>query len=356
MSKHSRNTPLRPALASLPKIELHRHLEGSLRLTTLRDIALEYKLDLPVRTVEELRPYVQVTNDEPNYRNFLEKFNVLRRFYQSPEVISRVTYEVIEDAAHDNIRYFELRCTPAALAKTRSYPLPEVTHWTLLAVDRARRDFPNIQVELIASINRHESLEIAETVTQIAVDHKDVIVALDLTCDEVNYPAAPFAPLFQEAKRAGLGITVHAGEWTGPATVRHAIEALGAERIGHGVRVVEDPNVAALARERGVAFEVCVTSNLQSGVVQRLADHPLPHMDQLQLKTTINTDDPSVSDITLTDEYEAVIEDLCFTPDDIKNAVITAASCAFQPPAERERLVKKFRAELGMDSAGPPST
>jgi adenosine deaminase len=351
MSKPRGNSTLRAMLASLPKIELHRHLEGSLRLTTLYEIAQQYPLDLPTRSLEELRPYVQVTNDEPNYRNFLEKFNALRRFYQSPEIIHRFTYEVIEDAAKDNIRYLELRFTPMALSKTQGYPLPEVAHWVLMAVEKARQDFPQMRVELIASINRHESLEIAEKVTQIAVDHKADIVALDLAGDEVNFPADPFASLFKEAKQAGLGITVHAGEWTGPATVRHAIEALGAERIGHGVRAVEDLGVAQLARERGVTFEVCVTSNLQSGVIQRISDHPLRDMLFLNLKATVNTDDPAVSDISLTDEYEVVVEDLGLTPDHLKAALLTAASATFLPPVERERLVDQFKLELGMNSA-----
>jgi adenosine deaminase len=351
MSKPRGNSTLRATLASLPKIELHRHLEGSLRLKTLFEIAKQYSLDLPTRNVEALRPYVQVTNDEPNFRNFLGKFDALRRFYKSPEIINRFTYEVIEDAVNDNVRYLELRFTPMALAKTQGYPLHEVVHWVRMAVEKARQDFPRIQVELIASINRHESLEVAETVTQIAVDHKNVIVALDLAGDEVNFPAAPFAPLFQEAKRAGLGITVHAGEWTGPATVRHAIEALGAQRIGHGVRVVEDLSAAHLARERGITFEVCVTSNLQSGVIQRISDHPLRDMLFLSLKTTVNTDDPSISDISLTDEYEVVVEDLGLTADHLKAAILTAADASFLPPAERGRLVDQFRAELGMNGA-----
>jgi len=350
MSRAGSNSTLRATLAALPKIDLHRHLEGSLRLTTLRDIARQYNLDLPTNDVEELRPYVQVMNDEPNYRNFLEKFNVLRRFYQSPETISRLAFEVMEDAYQDNVKYLELRFTPAALSKTRGYPLGEVAQWVLLAVEKARHVFPDMHVELIASLNRHESLEIAEKVTQIAVDHKEDIVGLDLAGDEVNYPAAPFAALFREARKEGLGIVVHAGEWTGPATVREAIEDLSAMRIGHGVRVVEDADVATLARERGIAFEVCPTSNLQSGVIQRMADHPLRDMFRLNLKATINTDDPSVSNIVLTDEYEVVVEDLGFTPDDVKNTILTSASCAFQPPAARARLVSRFREALGLNS------
>jgi len=352
MTKPGNNSSLRSVLAGLPKIDLHRHLEGSLRLTTLREIALEYHLDLPAQNIEDLRPHVQVTNDEPNFRNFLEKFKALRLFYQSPEIIRRFTYEVIEDAVKDNVQYLELRFTPAALAKTGGYSLEEVTEWVFSAVDQARQAFPSIEVGLIASINRHESIEIAEQVTQIAIDHKDNgILGLDLAGDEVNFVAAPFHKMFLKARDVGLGLVVHAGEWTGPATVRDALENLGVHRLGHGVRVVEDPAVAEMARERGVAFEVCVTSNLQTGVIQRIGDHPLREMMGLNLLTTINTDDPSVSDITLTDEYQVVIEDLGFTLEDIKINILNAAACAFLPPEGQDRLVKKFQAGLVMNPA-----
>src|SRR3989338_2058621 len=253
MTKVRGNSTHRAVLAALPKIELHRHLECSLRLGTLCEIAVQYKLDLPARSIEDLRPYVQVMNDEPNFRNFLEKFNVLRRFYQSPEIIRRLAYEVIEDAANDNVRYMELRAPPAPLSKSRGCPFTGVPDWVLQAVAEARQKLPNIEVGLLISINRHESVEIAEKVTQIAVDRMGQgVVGLDLAGDEANFPAAPFVALFRQARPAGLGLVAHAGEGAGPGTVRHAIEVMQGQRIGHGVRVVEDPEVAALARERSV--------------------------------------------------------------------------------------------------------
>jgi adenosine deaminase len=337
---------VRADLARLPKIELHRHLEGSLRLSTLCEIARDFKLDLPTEP-EVLRPMVQVLpTDAPTSKNFLSKFLVLRNFYQTPEVIHRLTYEVIEDAAEDNIHYLELRFTPMALSKAGGFALHEVVHWVLLAVDIARHVHPQMQIELIASINRHESVDIAERVTQIAVEHKEDIVGLDLAGDEANFPAEPFAALFHDAQTAGLGITAHAGEWTGVETVRHAIERLGAQRIGHGVRVMEDPVVAALARERGTVFEVCVTSNVQSGVVPRLTDHPLRRMLEAGLNVTVNTDDPAVSDITLTDEYAIASESLGLTIEQVKATVHTAAQASFLPLSEKEKLQQHFQTVL----------
>ena len=348
-------TTERAAFASLPKIDLHRHLEGSLRLSSLREVALQYDLGLPAQSLEALRPYVQIgAHEEHSFTHFLNKFNILRRFYQSPEIIRRLAYEAVEDAARDNIRYLELRFTPPALAKSRGYALADVTDWVLAAVDQACRDYPAIQVRLIVTLNRHEPVALAEQVTRIAVDRQARgIVGLDLAGDEVNFSAEPFHGLFRAAGQAGLGLVAHAGEWTGAEAVRDAIENLGVQRVGHGVRVVDDPAVAALARERGIVFEVCLTSNVQSGVIQRLADHPLRTMTELQLQTTINTDDPAVSDITLGDEYAAMVADLGFALLDIKRAILTAAGCILAPPADRARLLGEFQQALSLDGAAP---
>ena len=334
----------RPMLARLPKVELHRHLEGSLRLATMREIATRHDLGLPAGTTGQLRPFVQMTNDGPDFRSFLDKFNYIRRFYQSPELIRRVAFEAVEDAALDNILYLELRFTPPALAKARGFSLAEVTDCVIEATEQACRRYPAMQVQLIANVNRHEPVELAERVVQVAVDRQARgIVALDIGGDEVNFPIQPFVPLFQEARRAGLRMTIHAGEWAGPDSVRTAIEALSAERIGHGVRVVEDERVVELARERGTLFEVCVQSNLHTGVVPRLQDHPLMQMMRLKLQTTLNTDDPSIFGIALSDEYATAIG-LGLTLADLQAAVLTAARHAFCPPAEQDRLVARLQA------------
>lgn len=341
------------ALLALPKIELHRHLEGSLRLTTLLEVAHQYNLDVPME-LEALRPLVQVMPDDaPSFRSFLDKFTNLRKFYQSPDLIKRFTYEVVEDAAQDNVLYMELRFTPAAHARAQGYPLEDVADWVLEAVEHACRAYPNIRVGLIASINRHESLHIAEKVVQIAIDRMARgIVGLDLAGDEVNFHARPFRKVFLRARDAGLGLVAHAGEWMGPANVRDAIEHLGVHRIGHGVRIIEDPDVVQLAHDHNVAFEVCVTSNLQTAVTPNIDRHPLHEMNRQHLRLTINTDDPTVSGITLTDEYALVANRMGFGMDYIKRTLLTAASCTFLPPEGQEALTAKFRQALGMGARG----
>lgn len=331
---------------ALPKVDLHRHLEGSLRLATMLDIAASHGITVPdgVMSLSEL---VQVQDQDPlTFSNFLEKFKTLRLFYRSPDVIHRVTREAIEDAARDNVRHLELRFTPVALSRAEGFPLHDVMDWVVDSARDAAREF-KIGVGLIASVNRHESLELAEQVIWLAAENVNHgMVGLDLAGNEAEYSAAPFLGLFNEARQTGLHITVHAGEWSGAANVREAIELFNAERIGHGVRVLEDDDVAALAVERGTAFEVCITSNYQSGVIQDLGMHPLASMLRRGINATINTDDPSVSRINLSHEYRVACDDLGLPMEVLKARILAAGQAAFLPGDKRLRLVTSLRKQL----------
>ncbi len=331
---------------ALPKIELHRHLEGSLRLTTMIDIASQHGVTVPVSTFN-LSGLVQVQELDPlTFTNFLDKFKTLRLFYKSPDVIQRVTREAVEDAAKDNCLYLELRFTPAALSRAEGFPLHDVMDWVITSAQEAARKY-NIKVGLIASVNRHESVELAEQAAWLAVDHiKNGLLGLDLAGNEAEFKSEPFHGIFKDAIQSGLHVTIHAGEWGPAENVRDAIENLGAERIGHGVRVMEDESVIALAKERGVTFEVCVTSNYQSGVVKSLPEHPLPGMLAAGLNVTVNTDDPSVSRITLSHEYQYVCEDLKVPMDALKKSVLLAAQASFLKDDEKAKLVESLKQEL----------
>jgi len=332
------------SVTKLPKIELHRHLEGSLRLKTLVAIAIENGLTLPSFSIDELRPFVQMMPDEPrSWQQFLGKFQVLRQFYRSKTIIQRVTREVIADAAADNVRYMELRFTPQALNNLMHCAYDEVVDWVCEAASAASSQY-NIRCNLILSMNRHESTDIGEEVLKAALNFKDRgVVGIDLAGQEAGFSAQPFARIFEHAKAEGLGITVHAGEWLGADSVAEAIQALGATRIGHGVRAHEDPRVIAMLIEHGVTLEVCPTSNIDSGAVSTYAQHPLRDLYQAGVRTTLNTDDPLISDITLSDEYAAAMHHLNFTADDIGRHIIMAAEAAFLPESQRAELVAQFQ-------------
>lgn len=341
-----RNTARLDIYRALPKVELHRHLEGSLRLTTMLDIARQHDILVPDDVIG-LSNLVQMQEQEGfSFRTFLSKFNTLRLFYRSPQAIHRITREAIEDAAKDNVRYLELRFTPAALSRAERFPLNDVMQWVINSAQAAAQEF-GILVRLIASVNRHESPELAEQVAWLAAEHKDEgIVGLDLAGNEAEYPSEPFYGVFKEARQAGLHIVVHAGEWGPAVNVQQAIVELGAERIAHGVRVLEDQAITAMTRERGTPFEVCVTSNYQSGVVPGTQDHPLPRMLAAGLDATVNTDDPSVSRITLSHEYHVVCDELAVPLTVLKQRILAAAGAAFLPDDERATLVSSVEAEL----------
>jgi adenosine deaminase len=353
-SQIKRRKSLRETLQNLPKVDLHRHLEGSLRLSTLAEIAREHGVDLPSYDVEELRPYVQVTTDEqPDFHAFLEKFSFLARFYPKLECIDRIAYEAVADAAQDNVKYLELRFNPITLALSQGFYFEEVVERVISAVKRAEQDF-GIVARLLITIRRDYDQDIASRVVDMAIHYADQsIVGLDLAGDEVNYPAQPFAELFNEAREAGLGITIHAGEATGPESVRTAVESLGADRIGHGVRASEDLAVMDLVRERGITLEVCPTSNIQTAAVKAITKHPLRAFHQIGLPVTINTDDPSVSNTTLTDEYIVAVRGIGVTVPEIKQMILTGIRAAFVPQSERKQLEARFIESLGRSRERP---
>lgn len=341
------NDDLYNTMRAMPKIELHRHLEGSVRLSTLVDVAREFGIEMPEYEAETLRPFVQMMPDEPRtWQNFLGKFRTLRQFYLSPAVIRRITAEAVIDAAQDNIKYMELRFTPKALCNITRSSFGDMVRLVCEAGTKAARD-RDIDVRFIISMNRHEEVEIGQQVTQAAIDNMGVgVVGLDLAGVEAGNPAAPFADIMQRGRSAGLRVTLHAGEWDGPHSIWEAVSFVGTDRIGHGIRAVEDAGVVEVLRTRQIPLEVCPSSNVDSGVVPDFASHQLPLLWDAGVKVTLNTDDPLVSGITLTDELVRVVENLPLTVDDVKRMMLNASEAAFLPDVERRVLVRRFRGAL----------
>jgi len=344
-----RTTNLWQLIKAMPKVELHRHLEGAIRLETLVDVAKQHHIPLPTYELEVLRPYVQMTAADPaTHLRFLSKFHILRQFFISEEVIRRVTQEAVADAAEDNIRYMELRFTPYAMAKLKGFTLHEVVQWVTEAVREESRKH-NITVNLIIAMNRHENVELGERMMRTAVDFLGRgVVGIDLCGNEVNHRATPFIRIFEEGHRAGLGVTVHAGEWEGPENVIEAIERFPTSRIGHGVRAVEDSRSLKLARENNIFFEVCPTSNLQTGVAAEVRHHQLTDLHYLKAKVTLNTDDPAICNTTLTDEMALVVNGLGLSLDFVKTCIVNGALAAFLPDTERLALADELRDALSL--------
>ena len=329
----------------LPKVELHRHLEGSLRFETIQELADNPALNLPLGS--QLSRLVQVHDvDHHTFSNFLAKFTSLRQLYRSPEIIKRVTLEAIEDAAEDNIRYLELRFSPVALSRAEGFDLAQVIDWVLHSAAEAAQVF-HIPTRLIVTINRHEEVDLANEVAQLASERcGDGIVGLDLAGNEADFSPKPYKSILQHARRSGLHLSIHAGEWGPGDNVRYALEHLAADRIGHGVRVLESPRGIALAQQKNTAFEVCPTSNYQSGVVANMDLHPLPQLLAHGLNITVNTDDPGISQINLSSEYQLVCDDFGISHSQLCDMNVAAARAAFIPHTERETLAAEIRTEF----------
>ncbi len=330
----------------LPKIDLHRHLEGSLRLTTLAERAFDCGIELPSYDVDTLRPYVQMTENAPDFLRFLEKFPVLRRFFTSREAIQRIAREAIADAAQDNVVYLELRFNPLALARLQGFPLADVVAWVMDAADEGQRE-TGTRTCLILQIPREKSLDVADEIVDLAIANFGPLVrGIDLAGNEVDFPPQRFAAPFARAIEAGLHTTAHAGEAMGAHSVRNAVSSLHPRRIGHGVRVVEDPTVVHTLRKQNIVLEVCPTSNLHTGVVSELSRHPLAALVNLGLKVTLNTDDPSIFDTTLTDEVVVSVRQIGLAKRHIYRALRHSVEASFLPPEEKDALRERIRAAI----------
>ena len=322
-----------------PLVELHRHLDGNVRLETVLDLARQHNVDLPAWTLEELRPHVQVNGREPSLVDFIAKFAVLRKVMVDYDAVRRIVRENLEDAAREGIDYIELRFSPRFMAEEHGLDTFAVAEAACDALEEACGVIP-VQAQLIGIISRHYGPEVGKTELEAAIRcrHRG-IVALDLAGDEAGFPGELFVEHFQRAREAGLRVIAHAGEAAGADSVRQAVLGLGAERIGHGVRSIEDPAVLDLLAERGICLEVCPTSNLHTSTFPDYASHPLPALLARGLQVTLNTDDPSISGIDLAHEYRIAVDELKMSEADLRRMQENALAAAFLGEEEKAELL-----------------
>lgn len=325
---------------SLPLLDLHRHLDGCVRLQTVLDLGARHGIRLPASDIEGIRPHVQVVETEPDLMTFIAKFKWLTAVLADADACRRVAYENVLDAHSEGVDYVELRFSPWFMAEPHGLDAADVVG---AVVDGARTGAKEtgVGVKLIGILSRHYGTEIASKELDAILAHHDHITALDLAGDEANFPAPLFAPHFRRARDAGLRVTVHAGEAAGPESIVWALDDLGAERIGHATRAGEDPAVVDRLVEERIGIEMNLTSNVQTSSVPSLAEHPLRAFLDRGLLATINTDDPTISGIDLPYEYEVAAPAAGLDTDHIRQAQRNALAIAFIDDAERAALVER---------------
>ena len=331
-------------LPAFPVVELHRHLDGNVRTATVLDLARRHGIALPAWTEEGLRPHLQILEPHPDLMAFLGKFDLLRQVIVDEAAVRRITRENLEDAVAEGIDHVELRFSPLFMAETHGLDSRGVAEAVCDAVEDARGDLP-VSTRLIGIVSRTFGPERGWVEVEAAVACRDRgVVALDLAGDEAGWPGELFVEHFRRARDAGLRLIAHAGEAAGAASVRQAVEGLGAERIGHGVRAVEDDSVVALLAERRIPLEVCPTSNLHTSVVASYADHPLPRLIARGVVATLNTDDPSISGIDLPHEYRVAREEMGLNAGELARLQRNAFDAAFLTAGERVELLARAAA------------
>ncbi len=334
----------RDLIARLPKAELHTHLDGCLRPATMIDLARRLKVELPVQGEEALRRYMLVS-DARDLEDYLKRFDVTVALLQTPEAIERVAYEMVEDAARDNLRYLEVRYDPH-LSTHAGLTMDDVVAAERRGFDRGHRDF-GVPVGIINCTLRHyqpaRSVEIARH--SVRCRHLGV-VAFDLAGGEAGRPPGLHGEAFDIALAGNLGITVHAGEAAGAESIAEAIRRCHAMRIGHGTRLREDPALLEFVRDRQLVIECNITSNLQTRVVPRAAAHPVREYFEAGCAVTLCTDSWLMSGVSLTDEYWLAHRELGFTRAELDRLILTAFAGAFLPWPEKQALLARVRDEL----------
>jgi adenosine deaminase len=323
---------------ALPLLDLHRHLDGCVRLETILDLGRRHGLPLPAWDAEGLRPHTQVSGRQPGVMEFIAKFRWMTGVMVDPEAVRRIAYENVEDARREGIAYVELRFSPWFMAEAHGLDPAAVVEAVADGVAAGARDF-GVRVGLIGILSRTYGPQTAARELDALLAHRAKLVALDLAGDEAGWPGELFVEHFRRARDAGWRVTVHAGEAAGPGSVRQAIEGLGATRIGHAVRAIEDPALLDLMAERRIGIEANLTSNVQTSTVPDYASHPLKRFLERGLLATINSDDPGISGITLAHEYEVAAPAAGLAPEQIRQAQQNALEIAFLSPGDRAALL-----------------
>lgn len=325
----------------LPLIDLHRHLDGNVRLETILELGQAHGIDLPANNLEELRPFIQVSEPETDILAYFKRFDWMVSIFVDYDACWRVAYENVLDAAEEGLDYIELRFSPWFMAEPHGLNPAIVTEAVIDGVQAGMKSTDGILVNLIGIISRTYGVAVGDQELNALLTQKDHIVGLDLAGDEANYPPELFIPHFTKARDAGWQITVHAGESAGPESVLTAIDKLGATRIGHAVRIMEAPEVIDQLLEERIGIEANLTSNVDTSTVPSYQAHPLKSWLDLGLLATINTDDPGISPVTLREEFEIAAPKAGLTAEDTRKAQQNAVEIAFLSEDEKSRLLKQ---------------
>lgn len=324
----------------LPLIDLHRHLDGNIRLQTVLELGQKHNIHLPGADTETLRPFVQVTDPKPGIMDFIAKFKWPMAVLVDADACRRIAYENVEDAKSEGIDYIELRFSPWFMADGHSLHPEEVVEAIIDGVESGSKDF-EVQTNLIGIISRTYGPAICAKELDALLTKREKIRALDLAGDEAGFPGHLFRDHFKRAQEVGWEVTVHAGEADEPNSIWQAIHELGTKRLGHAIRAIEDPALIDYLANNNIGIECSLTSNVQTSCVPDYQSHPLKFFLDMGILATINTDDPGISGIDLPYEYNTAAPRAGLTEIETRQAQENALKIAFLSEDDKSRLMKK---------------
>jgi adenosine deaminase len=330
---------------ALPKTDLHVHLDGSLRLSTILELAEREGVKLPAHDEASLRAAIGCGNNFGSLVEYLRGFDITLSVMQTESSLERIAFELAEDAHHENVRYMEVRYAPM-LHTRRGMKLTAVVEAVLDGLSRAR-DTYGIKSNIIICGIRNISPESSYAMAELCVAYKNRgVVGFDLAGAEAEFPPKHHRAAFQLVRDNNINTTIHAGEAYGPASVAQAIHVCGAHRIGHGVRLREDGDLLHYVIDHRIALECCPSSNVQTGAVKTLAHHPLKLYFDLGVRVTVNTDNRLITDTTVSKELWLAHHQIGIPFADIKKLVIAGFKSSFRPFHDRQAVIRKVIGEI----------
>jgi adenosine deaminase len=327
-------------VTEIPKIELHLHIEGAIPLETMLDLARRDGGTRSLKTVDDLRRKLTCRD----FPHFIELWTWMTTLVKEESDFEEIAYQVLRDLSKQNVKYVEASYSPGDYWR-QGFSAKGITENLIRGKERARRDF-GVKCELIIDLIRDHGPEKSMQYLDAATPYLGKgVIGIGLGGSEQSFPPGPYASIYREAKERGFRLTAHAGEAAGAQSIWVAVEKLGVERIGHGVRAKEDPQLVALLQEKQIPLDMCVTSNVKTGVCPSVEAHPIKEYFQQGLMVTVNSDDPTMFNTSINQEYQGLIQQVGFTVVELRHLTTNSIQASFMSEENKQAMKSQFDGE-----------
>jgi adenosine deaminase len=339
VNKDSTNN-LEEIVQRIPKVELHLHLEGAIPLDALFNLIQLKGTEPSIKNVDDLRRKLIYID----FEHFINLWSWKNTFIRNENDFEEITYQVLNNLARQNVKYAEITYSPSDYRR-KNFAAPAITEYVISGKEKAFRDFGILSALILDVVRDRGPARAMQELKELTPYLGKGLIGITIGGREHLFPAEPFADVYKAAKQRGFRLTAHAGEAAGADSIRAAIEKLGVERVGHGVRAYEDSKLVSLLKERRIPLELCVISNIRTGVCKSIETHPVKQYFQKGLMVTINSDDPTMFNTSISQEYSVLVQKLGFTLSDLKQLSMNGIRASFMPDKAKTVMAAQFEKE-----------